>query len=112
MPAGALRLTTRRGKQFNSIVHAEHDAITGAAREHVLINAQDARRLGIDSGDMIKLHNSFGELGGIALIAAVKAGNVQAHWPESNVLIDKNRRSPGAEIPDYNAIVWIEKLTK
>lgn len=111
IPADAFRLTTRRGKQFNSIVHAEHDAITGAVREHVLINAQDARRLGVQSGDVIRLHNSFGELRGIALITAVKAGNVQAHWPESNLLIDKNRRSPGAEIPDYNAIVWIEKST-
>lgn len=110
IPQGALRLTTRRGKQFNSIVHADKDAITGAVREHVLISSEDARQLSIQSGDRIRLHNEFGQMDGIALIAPVKAGNIQAHWPESNVLLDKHRRSPGAEIPDYNVVVWVEKV--
>ena len=47
---------------------------------------------------------------GIALVAPVKAGNVEVHWPEGNVLIARGCRSPEAEIPDYNAIVWIEPL--
>ena len=33
LPAGAFRLTTRRGKQFNTIVHEQKDAITGAQRD-------------------------------------------------------------------------------
>jgi hypothetical protein len=33
---------------------------------------------------------------------------VQVHWPEGNVLIGDDRRSPQAGIPDYNARVTVE----
>ncbi len=49
-PDGRLALSTRRGKQFNSMVQAAGDGLTGAQREAVLISAADARRLGIDDG--------------------------------------------------------------
>ena len=35
IPAGMFFVSTRRGKQFNSMVHAEKDAITGAMRDAV-----------------------------------------------------------------------------
>jgi hypothetical protein len=39
----------------------------------------------------------------------MKPGNLEVHWPEGNVLIDRRRRSPQAGIPDYNAVVRVEK---
>ena len=42
-------------------------------------------------------------------LAPIAPGNLQVHWPEGNVLIGE-RRSPEAEIPDYNARVEVLSL--
>jgi hypothetical protein len=57
------------------------------------------------------LANDFGELRGRALIAPVKPGNVEVHWPEGEVLLDAARRLPQSGIPDYNAVVSLERAT-
>ena len=106
---GRLRLTTRRGKQFNSMVQERRDALTGAAREAVLINADDALSRGLDDGARVVVRSEHGELHGHVLHAPVKAGNVQVHWPEGNVLLDRTKRSPEAGVPDYNAWVEVER---
>jgi anaerobic selenocysteine-containing dehydrogenase len=104
---GKLNLSTRRGKQFNSMVQESRDSITGATREAVLMSAADARRLGIGSGERVVVRSETGELTGIAVIAPIAAGNVEVHWPEGNVLITPGRLSPQARIPDYNARVEV-----
>jgi len=109
-PEGAFMLSTRRGKQFNSMVHERRDSLTGATREAVLISAEDARRLGLSDGDRVRIRNDIGTFDGRARIAPVRPGDLQLHWPEGNVLIDRRRRSPKSGIPDYNAVVWLEKL--
>ncbi|NEO72868.1 hypothetical protein [Moorena sp. SIO3H5] len=43
-------------------------------------------------------------------IAPITPGNLQVHWPEGNVLLDKGKRSPEVDIPDYNALVRLEKV--
>jgi anaerobic selenocysteine-containing dehydrogenase len=101
--------TTRRGKQFNSMVHERRDALTGAVREAVLISGTDAERLGLADGDPVVVSNDFGELRGQALIAPVKPANLEVHWPEGEVLLDPGRRSPQAGIPDYNAVVSVRR---
>jgi molybdopterin-dependent oxidoreductase alpha subunit len=104
---GRLRLSTRRGKQFNSMVQERRDRLTGAAREAVLISEADAGRLGIADGDAVVVESDHGELAGVALVAPIAPGNVQVHWPEGNVLIGAGPRSSEAGIPDYNARVSI-----
>ncbi|HBB33804.1 MAG TPA: formate dehydrogenase [Cyanobacteria bacterium UBA9273] len=110
LPEGCFRVTTRRGKQFNSMVQESKDAITGALREAVLMSGADAADLGLKQGDRVLLKNDCGELQGRVYIAPIKPGNLQVHWPEGNVLLDKNKRSPEVAIPDYNAIVKLEIL--
>lgn len=110
VPEGAFMVSTRRGKQFNSMIHEARDQLTGAGRETVLISPADAGRLGLRDGDRIRLSNPIGSFTGRAQIAPVRPGNLQLHWPEGNVLIDRHRRSPKSGIPDYNAAVWLEKL--
>ena len=105
-------VTTRRGKQFNSIVHARKDSITGAKREAVLMNRLDAERLGVADGDPVRLHNSVGELTGHVFVAPVAPGNVQVHWPEGNVLLERGCREPQAGVPDYNGVVRIAPVLK
>jgi molybdopterin-dependent oxidoreductase alpha subunit len=104
---GSYALTTRRGKQFNSMVHERRDALTGAAREAVLMNPLDAEREGFADGDRVVVTSPSGEFRGRVLRAPVTPGNLQVHWPEGEVLIDRSRRSPQAGIPDYNAVVTL-----
>ena len=50
VPEDRFLVTTRRGKQFNSMVHELRDALTGAIREAVMVGEEDAARLGIGNG--------------------------------------------------------------
>lgn len=110
VPAGQFRLTTRRGKQWNSIVQADRDGLTGASRDHVLINPADMARLGLEHGARVRVHNACGELEGRAFPAELTPGHVQMHWPEANVLIASDRLDPDGHVPDYNATVSLDAL--
>ncbi len=109
-PDGLLALSTRRGKQFNSMVQERHDSLNGAAREAVLMSAGDAERHGLADGDAVLVRSAAGEMRGRALIVPIAPGNVQVHWPEGNVLIADGVRSPESKVPDYNARVSLEAL--
>jgi len=104
VPPGQFLVATRRGKQFNSMVLAEKDPITGASRDDILISAEDAARLGLKNGDEITLRNEHGSFTGHARIDRIKPGCLQAHWPEANVIIPAGRLDPSG-VPDYNATV-------
>ena len=107
---GSLLLSTRRGKQFNSIVQESKDSITGATREAVMISVADAERLGVAGGQEVLLRSATGELRCRVHLAPIAPGNAQVHWPEGNVLIADEIRSPEAGIPDYNTRVTIEAV--
>lgn len=116
----AFYLATRRGKQFNSMVYAENDPITGApGRNAIFISAEDAARLGVREGEAVVLRalseNGRASLAkapqmrGVVRIAPVKSGTLQAFWPEANVMIE-SRLDPASKEPDYNAWVTIERV--
>ena len=109
-PPGQFKASTRRGKQFNSLIYAEVDPINGAARDAVLINPDDAARLHLVKGDRVLLRNDFGTLAARAFPAPIAPGNLQVHWPEGNVIIRKGVVDAGGGVPDYNAFVTVEKL--
>jgi molybdopterin-dependent oxidoreductase alpha subunit len=104
-------IATRRGKQFNSMVQRERDPLTGAERDHILISAADAERLGLAEHDALVLKSSAGEYRGRAFIADVAPGTLQGHWPEINVLIPAGRVEPSGGVPDYNAEVEITRAS-
>jgi molybdopterin-dependent oxidoreductase alpha subunit len=106
---GKLRLSTRRGKQFNSMIQNRRDPLNGARREDVLMNETDAARLGIAEGDSILVRSEVGELRGRCHFAPIAPGNVQVHWPEGNVLVKRGVCDPECGIPDYNSLVEIER---
>ena len=105
VPTGKFAVTTRRGKQFNSMVHAATDHITGATREAILMNPADAAALGVSEGSRLRLSNDFGSFEGRVYFAPVQPRNLQVHWPEGNELLDRNRVARDAGVPDYNAYV-------
>lgn len=107
VPPGKFLVTTRRGKQFNSMIHEERDALNGAVRDEILIHPDDARALGLADGARVRLGNATGTYTGTLRFAHVKPGNVQVHWPEGNVLLDRAKRSAECGVPDYNAVVEV-----
>jgi molybdopterin-dependent oxidoreductase alpha subunit len=110
-PQGKFRLSTRRGKQFNSIVHKKVDPLNGASREDILISQADAQKLNIQNGDKITLRSAVGKWTGRCFIAPIAEGNIQVHWPEGNVLLERGDTDPECGIPDYNTLVEIERAT-
>ncbi len=104
VPKGKFLLSTRRGKQFNSVVLGEADPLNGARRDDVLMAAEDAQRLALRAGDTVVLRNEHGSFRGRVKIDRIKPGSLQVHWPEGNVLIPYERLDESG-VPDYNAVV-------
>lgn len=101
-------LSTRRGKQFNSMVQREVDPLTGARRDDVLISREDLERLGFEEGARVRLRSASGSFSGRLKIARIKPGNLEVHWPEGNALLPAAALDPDSMEPDYNARVTIE----
>jgi anaerobic selenocysteine-containing dehydrogenase len=105
----AFVVSTRRGKQFNSLIYAEVDPINGTPRDAVLMNPEDASRLGLEQSDRVTLRNDLGGFEGRIFLAPIARGNLQIHWPEGNVIIRRGVTDPAGGVPDYNAQVEVEK---
>ena len=110
-PPGRFRLTTRRGQQFNSMVHGERDPLTGATREDILIAREDAAGLGLGDGARIVMRSAVGVFRGRVRLAPIRPGEVQGFWPEVNVLLPRDRFDAPSGVPDYGTIVSLEPDT-
>lgn len=106
----AFRVSTRRGKQFNSMVQRDVDPLTGARRDDVLISAEDLGRLGLRDGAAVELKSAGGVFRGRVKGAAITPGNLEIHWPEGNSLLSGSARDPESLEPDYNALVTLTPL--
>jgi predicted molibdopterin-dependent oxidoreductase YjgC len=108
IPPGHFYLTTRRGKQFNSMAQGGRDRLMGSrTRSDVLMNPADAARLSFRDGAPIRLRSEVGEWTGVVRLAPMKESHLQSYWPETNVLIPR-RFDPVSGEPDYNVIVSVE----
>jgi molybdopterin-dependent oxidoreductase alpha subunit len=107
--AGRFILSTRRGKQFNTLIYADVDPLNGAPRDAVLISPVDASRLGLAKGDRVRLVNKSGAFEASIFPAPIAPGNVQVHWPEANHLLPAGVTDPDGGVPDYNTWVRIER---
>jgi predicted molibdopterin-dependent oxidoreductase YjgC len=112
LPDGSFVVTTRRGKQFNTMVHGRIDPLTGAGRDAVFIDTDDARALGLAGGDRVRLTSETGTYEGTVLLARLPEHSLQVHWPEGNVLVsgDPTHREPVSKVPDYSAVVTLERV--
>jgi anaerobic selenocysteine-containing dehydrogenase len=106
---GQFFVSTRRGRQFNSMVHRDVDPLTGAARHAVFISEADAAALGVSAGTRLRLTSDHGTFDGAAFIAPIREGNLEVHWPEGNILLG-TEVDPESLEPDYNALVTVEPL--
>lgn len=106
---GEFILSTRRGKQFNTMVWSGIDPLTGAARDAVLMCEQDAEALGIADGQPLTVTSPHGRVTARVKIAKLRPQNLQMFFPEANVLLARGRIEEASGIPDYNVIVTIAR---
>jgi molybdopterin-dependent oxidoreductase alpha subunit len=106
-PPGQFSVSTRRGKQFNSMVQRSIDPLTGADRDDILISAADLALLRLPDGAVVRLRSADGLFRGRLKLAPIKPGNLEVHWPEGNILLSRATDLESME-PDYNASVTIE----
>ncbi len=107
---GTFAVSTRRGKQFNSMVQREVDPLTGFDRHDILISNGDLGHLGMSSGTSVRLRSEAGTFEGTLRAAPIRDGNLEVHWPEGNTLLSGTLRDPDSLEPDYNATVTIEPI--
>jgi predicted molibdopterin-dependent oxidoreductase YjgC len=107
VPDGQFVLSTRRGKQFNSMVWNDVDPLTGASRDALFLAADDAATLGVRDGAPVLVRSAHGEIRARVHVAPIRPGNVQAFFPEANPLLAPARRDPVSGVPDYNAVVEV-----
>lgn len=109
IPEGHFFLTSRRGKQFNSITYGPKDGVTGAGdRRTIFFCVEDARRLGLRKGQPVRLRSALGTMDGVCAVGPCRPGHLQAFWPECNVLVGRTYDPVSGE-PDYNAFVQVER---
>jgi molybdopterin-dependent oxidoreductase alpha subunit len=107
VPEGRFLLSTRRGKQFNTMVWKRRDPLTGAERDAVFMAAEDAQRLALANGASVLVRSPSGVVRARIRVSPIRPGNVQMFFPEANPLLEAGRRDPVALVPDYNAIVEV-----
>ncbi len=107
---GQFFVSTRRGKQFNSMVHRAVDPLTGARRDEIFINADDVRRLRLHEGMTVQLRSTSGTFRGRLKVVPIKPGNLEIHWPEGNALLSGSAIDPDSKEPDFNAVVTIDSI--
>jgi predicted molibdopterin-dependent oxidoreductase YjgC len=112
LPEGRFFVSTRRGKQFNSMVQRDVDPLTGADRDDILISGADLARSGHAPGTRVTLRSATGAFTGRLRVAPIRDGNLEVHWPEGNALLAGAPHDPESLEPDYNALVKIEAVAE
>jgi molybdopterin-dependent oxidoreductase alpha subunit len=103
-------VSTRRGKQFNTLIYADVDPLNGASRDSVLMNPDDASALRLKANDRVALVNNLGRFEARIHLAPIARGNLQIHWPEGNVIIPRGSVDAMGGVPDYNTTVRVERV--
>jgi molybdopterin-dependent oxidoreductase alpha subunit len=111
VPLGQFLLTSRRGKQFNSMTYGSRDPLTaGQKRDAILLDARDWAELGIRAGERIVVTSPTGSIQATAAVGPCRRGHAQGFWPECNELLGR-KYDPASGEPDYNTSVRIERAS-
>jgi molybdopterin-dependent oxidoreductase alpha subunit len=101
VPEGFFQLTTRRGKQFNSMVFGPRDVLANAHRHDVIMSVEDMSRLSLREGDPVRVRSEVGEICARVRSGSVRPGVVIMFWPEANLLIGRGRLDPECDMPAF-----------
>jgi anaerobic selenocysteine-containing dehydrogenase len=88
---GEFRLMTLRSEgQFNTVVYEDEDVYRGNdRRDVVMMNAGDARTIGVAPDARVRVENGVGALEARVRLAPLPAGNLAMYYPEANVLVPR-----------------------
>ncbi len=101
IPPDRFLLTTRRGKQFNSITFHEIDTMVGESRDTVIMAQEDLHRLNIKPGKSIIIRSQTGQFRARVQPGPIQPGTIMMYWPEANALISRGVCDPDCGIPAY-----------
>jgi molybdopterin-dependent oxidoreductase alpha subunit len=103
---GEFRLMTLRSEgQFNTVVYEEQDLYRGNTRRQVvMMNADDAARLGLAEGSPVRVQTEAGSLEVAAALVQIPPGNLAMYFPEANVLVPR-RIDPRSMTPAFKSVV-------
>jgi molybdopterin-dependent oxidoreductase alpha subunit len=103
-------VSTRRGKQFNSMVQGDVDPLVGATRHDILMCEADASHAGVHSGERVRLASPHGSFEGTVRLAPLHPGNLAVYWPEGNAILPDAAVDPASLQPDYNVQARLERI--
>jgi molybdopterin-dependent oxidoreductase alpha subunit len=105
LAAGELRLMTLRSEgQFNTVVYEDEDIYRGnERRDVVMMNESDARRLGLQRDQQVRVENATGSIAVVVRFAPLPPGNLAMYYPEANVLIPR-RIDPRSATPVFKSV--------
>jgi predicted molibdopterin-dependent oxidoreductase YjgC len=106
---GEFILSTRRGKQFNTMVWSERDPLTGADRDALFMAAEDADALAMAEGQRVTVTSPQGQVVARVKIAKLRPRNLQMFFPEANALLARGRTEEVSGVPDYNVVVTLSR---
>src|SRR5215468_4363130 len=79
-PKELFYVSTRRGKQFNSMVQRATDPLTGSSRNDIFISKEDVQRLGLEGGQCIRLVSNVGSyVGRVKIRSEEHTSELQSH---------------------------------
>jgi molybdopterin-dependent oxidoreductase alpha subunit len=98
-------MTLRSEGQFNSVVYDEEDLYRGnRRRDVVMMNGDDARRLGLREGDPVTVATEVGHLAVHVAIVDLPPSNLAMYYPEANALVP-GRIDPASRTPAFKSVV-------
>ncbi len=101
IPDGWFQLTNRRGKQFNSMAFRDLEPLSASRRHEVILSFADLEAMNLQAGDRVLVKSAIGEMEAAVKPGRVRAKTVIAHWPESNILIQRGQIDPECGIPAF-----------
>ena len=97
-------MTIRSEGQFNTVVYDEEDLYRGnSRRDVVMLSAQDARRLRLNEGELLKVTSEVGSMLVHAAIIDIRPGNVAMYYPEANAIVPRNL-DPRSKTPAFKSV--------
>ena len=99
-------ITVRADGQFNTEVTHDRDKLREAPhRRVVLMNAADARTLGVGRGDPVRITSDVGELVMACHIIEITPRVVGMYFPEANVLVPWTGTDGATKTPNFKGTV-------
>lgn len=98
-------LSTRRGKQFNSMAFVDRDNLAGAQIDHVIISEHELSKRGWSTGMSVRVRSNHGSIKGRLATGNIRDGMAMVYWPASNALIDFRATEPHSGMPAFRETV-------